>query len=124
MRNRAKCKKCESVVESFHPTDYVTCKCGEISVQGAKRMAGDWESYIALHDDDSEHPVKVYDKKEDVMTQEPLPALTRDDLIVMLDDMSKVIEGLPEYAMMSPITHYDYGALITLLVTILRSKPS
>lgn len=124
MRNRAKCKKCESVIESFFAGDYVTCKCGEISVQGAKRVAGDWENYIALHDDDSEHPVKAVDKPEDAVTQDAGPVPTREDMIGMLEDMSKVIEGLPEHAMMSPITHYDFGALITLLVTILRSKPS
>lgn len=34
MRNIAKCKKCGDVIESTSRHDYVTCKCGAISVDG------------------------------------------------------------------------------------------
>lgn len=33
-RNRAKCKKCGDVIESTHVYEFVTCKCGSISVDG------------------------------------------------------------------------------------------
>ena len=33
-RNRARCKKCGDVIESKHVHDFVTCKCGSISVDG------------------------------------------------------------------------------------------
>ena len=33
-RNRAKCLTCGDVVESKHVHDFVTCKCGAISVDG------------------------------------------------------------------------------------------
>jgi hypothetical protein len=34
LRNRARCKKCYSVIESLNRHDYKTCKCGAISVDG------------------------------------------------------------------------------------------
>jgi len=122
MRNRAKCKKCSSVVESFFPADYVTCKCGEIAIQGSKRMAVEWESFLSVHDDDSVHEVKVVDKIPEPIVHDASVTPTREELISMLDDMSTVIQGLPEHAMMSPITHYDHGALIMLLSSILKLK--
>ena len=35
-RNRAKCKKCQDVIESKHRHDFVTCKCGSISLDGGR----------------------------------------------------------------------------------------
>lgn len=32
--NKAKCPKCQSVIESKHHHDFVTCKCGATSVDG------------------------------------------------------------------------------------------
>jgi hypothetical protein len=34
MRNRAKCAKCDTVIESKHRHDFVTCYCGSIFVDG------------------------------------------------------------------------------------------
>ena len=34
MRNRARCKLCKDVIESFHVHDFVQCRCGEIFVDG------------------------------------------------------------------------------------------
>jgi hypothetical protein len=34
LRNAARCVKCGDVVESTHRHDFVTCKCGAISVDG------------------------------------------------------------------------------------------
>lgn len=42
-RNRARCRKCKTVIESKHRHDYVGCKCGAIAVDGGKaylRRAG------------------------------------------------------------------------------------
>lgn len=35
-RNRAKCLKCGDVIESKHVHDFVSCKCGAISVDGGR----------------------------------------------------------------------------------------
>ena len=50
MRNRAKCKLCDDIIESVHHHDYITCKCGEISVDGGDHYcrcsARNWENFI------------------------------------------------------------------------------
>lgn len=58
MRNRAKCRSCDTIIESRHRHDYVTCKCGAISVDGGTdyfRWVYDLpENFIIIEDDDSE----------------------------------------------------------------------
>lgn len=50
VRNSAKCKKCHDEIESKHRHDFVSCKCGEIFVDGGKdyfrRGAKDLENII------------------------------------------------------------------------------
>ena len=36
IRNRAKCKKCKQIIESKFTHDFVTCKCGAISLDGGQ----------------------------------------------------------------------------------------
>lgn len=36
LRNRAKCLKCGEIIESKHRHDYVTCKCGNLAVDGGR----------------------------------------------------------------------------------------
>ncbi len=36
LRNSAQCRKCGDSIESIHVHDFVTCKCGAISVDGGK----------------------------------------------------------------------------------------
>lgn len=36
IRNIAKCKICDDVIESKHTHDYVMCKCGAITLDGSK----------------------------------------------------------------------------------------
>lgn len=50
LRNLAECRKCGEVIESKHRHDFVTCKCGAISVDGGraylKRSAKDLDDLI------------------------------------------------------------------------------
>jgi len=52
IRNAGKCKQCGDEIESKHRHDYVTCKCGEISVDGGrsylKRSARNFENFIDI----------------------------------------------------------------------------
>lgn len=34
--NKAQCDNCKEIIESVHRHNYVTCKCGNISVDGGK----------------------------------------------------------------------------------------
>ncbi len=49
--NKAKCKKCGTLIESTHQHDFVTCNCGAISVDGGKaylRRCGNLEDFEDL----------------------------------------------------------------------------
>lgn len=35
--NKAQCRLCDDIIESFHGHDFKFCKCGEIFVDGGKR---------------------------------------------------------------------------------------
>lgn len=129
MRNRAKCKLCESIIESFHATDYVTCKCGHISIYGGhqeyKASAIDWKNFLRVDDEGHEIVVKVKDKEEseEIVTIEAEPKkLTKEDLIKELGMMIKNIEELPQNALQLPITHYDYLCGLMIIKAILEKK--
>lgn len=124
MKNRAKCKLCNSVIESFHATDYVLCKCGEISVDGGEALrcaANDWSNFIRVDDKGNEILVKIMDdvKQLDIDTKP-----TKKELLDMLERDIKAIEGLPQHAMLTPITHYDFCSSLMLLLAILRADES
>ena len=124
MRNRAKCRLCNDILESFHRYDYVTCKCGEISVTGGldayECSSKDWANFLRV--DDEGNTIVPTIKSTDDPLEVVAPKMSRDDLIGMLDDMIKTIEGLPRNAMVEPITHYDHCATLILLSAILKSK--
>ena len=51
IKNKAKCLKCQQIIESRHCHDFVTCNCGGISVDGGKdylRRLGDLHNYEDL----------------------------------------------------------------------------
>lgn len=117
MRNRAKCRKCEEIIESYHLADYVTCKCGEISIDGGSDKlscaAKDWSNFLRVDDLGNEIIVKVTEKEPTTPTKK--------DLLNMLDEMIRKLEELPSVAMSMPITHYDHVSSLILLSAILRS---
>jgi hypothetical protein len=126
MRNRAKCKKCEDIIESFHQYDYVTCKCGEIAVDGGtsyfRCVAKNIENFLRIDDEGNDIIPKFIDAEEKANVK-PLDIAAkpnRTDRLVMLDEMIKSIEKLPVHAMSSYITHYDYYSLLLLLQSLLR----
>lgn len=117
MKNRAKCKLCQSIIESFHKYDYVECKCGEIAVDGGdslKCMANDFNNFVRVDEEGNEIVVTVKPKEE--ITHVP----TKIEMLDMLDQMIKSIEALPQQAMITPITHYDFVSALLLLSSILR----
>ncbi len=124
MKNRAKCRLCNTTIESFHPTDYVTCKCGEISVSEGDAMrcsALDFKNFLRVDDVGNEIIVTV--KKEEVLpNQETSHRPNREELLQMLDEMIKSYENLPQHAMLAPITHSDFCSSLMLLLGIFRSS--
>jgi len=113
MRNRAKCKSCNDVLESYHRGDYVECKCGEISISGGNETyecyARDWENFVRVDDEDNEIMVRI---EEDV---KPLYNGDDNDLMRIVDEMIRIVEDLPSHALTEPITHYDYLSLLMVI---------
>ncbi len=122
MNNRAKCKKCNTIIESFHPGDYVTCSCGEISVDGGIAMrcaAVDWANFLRVDDEGNELVVKAIEAdSEDPFSKELPQTPHKQQLLEMLKDMVRNIEKLPPHAMSNPINHYDFESLLVLLVAL------
>jgi hypothetical protein len=122
MKNRAKCKLCLSIIESFHPGDYIACKCDEISVSGGLDMlcaAKNWCNFIRVDDLGNEIAVKADSDVKPLYNESVKP--TREELLKMLDEMVERIESLPSSAMTAPVTHYDLASSLMLLSSILRS---
>jgi hypothetical protein len=127
MKNKAKCKLCKSVIESFHHTDFVPCACGEIAVDGGdslKCYANDFSNFLRI--DDNGNEVEVVVKSSDINAAKQQPehyssTPNRRELIEQLAMMAENIEKLPPHALANPISHYDFFSLLALLTAILRS---
>ena len=63
IKNAAKCLKCGDIIESKHRHDYVTCSCGNISVDGGtdylRRSFQEMDSWIDLSIYEEEPTYKV-----------------------------------------------------------------
>jgi hypothetical protein len=126
MRNRAKCKRCKDIIESFHYTDLVFCGCGAIGVDGGsalKCIVDDWENFVRVDDEGNEIIPKIQeanlpsDKGAAVRKEKP----TKKELLEVLDEMVKSYESLPQAAMTQPITHYDLVSVLLLVSSLFRA---
>lgn len=121
MRNRAKCKKCDDIIESTHRHEFVSCRCGEISIDGGdaycRCMAKDWDNFLRIDDDENIIVPKIKEPEQKIEHTKP----TREELIKLLDDMIGNIEGLPATAMINPVNHYDYVSGLLLLSALFKS---
>ncbi len=127
MKNRAKYKLCNSSIESFHVYDYVTCKCGEISISGGNDKlecsAKNWNNFLRVDDQGNEIVVKVKDSVEATTSKdEESTTMTKEDKIDMLEAMVKNIENLPKQAMMNPVNHYDMYNFMVVVLSIWKDE--
>lgn len=129
MRNRAKCKICNEIIESLAIVDYVSCKCAEITIWGGdqtyKAAAKDWNNFLRVDDEGKECPVKIVDKlpndpinKTDVNPLDISP-LTKADKLKALDDMIASYESLPAHAMSQPASNYEILSVLLLVKSLL-----
>ena len=131
MKNRAKCRLCQSIVESFFEGDVCTCKCGEITVYDGPAMRVEFrnvENFLRVDDLGNEIVVKYKDKEESETDKpqedEPLKELGRAELIAELDRFVEGFENLPDHAKRAPITGYDFISLMLVLSNILKKGSS
>lgn len=116
MKNRAKCKLCKSVIESFLENDFVACQCGEISIKGGSQKfyceALHWENFLRIDDQGNEIIVQVQDKNN-----QPLE-LT--DLFEELDLMTSYHENMPDAVRLSFVNYYDFYSALLIIQNILK----
>jgi len=132
MRNRAKCKLCESIIESLDRNDCVTCSCGAISIEGGQEMlrcrANEWENFLRVDDNDNiiipkfveTDPEAKIDIQHSELTQNY--RMDKEEALEMLKEMAKRLNSLPPEALFAPINHADFCSLLLLLWEILRAK--
>ena len=131
MKNRAKCKLCHSIIESYHETDYVPCKCGHISVSGGLKMecsALDWSNFLRVDDLGNEIVVQVIDSsnaliKPPITSNDKSDSIkpNREELLKMLDDLIESFENMPTKALNSNASLQDLHAILILMSSIFRS---
>jgi hypothetical protein len=120
MRNRAKCKLCKSVIESFLVNDFVSCQCGEISISGGNSdnflcEAKDWSNFLRIDDEGNEVIVKVVEKNE--KKESPV---TLDDLFHELDLMIEYQDRMPKEVLSSYVNYYDFYSALFVIKNILN----
>ena len=118
MRNRAKCKLCNKIIESFLPNDYVSCECGEIAISGGESFlrstAKDYGNFLRVKDDGSEVPVQFLDAVEN-------KERTTHDILSSLNGIIHSMDRMPDHAMMTGITHVDFRNALITIEEILKS---
>lgn len=125
MKNRAKCKLCNDIIESFHDLDFVECKCKEITVYGGNELrcsANDWANFLRVDDQGNEIVVTIKEMSCDVKPLDiPRSKPDEKELLGMLNDMIKNIENLPQHAALAPITHYDFASALLLISELFKT---
>lgn len=128
MRNRAKCRLCKKVIESFHKSDYVECDCGEISVDEGTCLrcsAKNWENFLRIDENDNEILVTVrtdpslQPRKEAIENAAP----GRKEMIDALEEMIKAIDNLPEHARYAPVSHADLSPVLSVISALIKMTP-
>ena len=124
MRNRAKCKLCEEIIESKHQHDYAECSCKQIAVDGGdsyfKAHAVDWHNFIRIDDEGKEVPVKVQEVMQDVPYTPDPP--TQEDRMKLLNDIVSRLGALPEGAMLQPVTHMHLYSVLLVISELLKHQ--
>lgn len=127
MNNRAKCKLCKDIIESYHGSDFVSCKCGEIALDGGSAMkcfANDLSNIIRVDDEGNEIIPKIVDKTSSDILEvgtEIKAKPNKNEMMSMLEEMIKSYEALPRHAMNEPCTNADMLSSLMLIYAILKS---
>ncbi len=130
MKNRAKCKLCNSIIQSTMKNDFVTCKCGEIALDGGYEYIHanirTCKSNLIIVDDEGNEIIPKqmsYSVPKKEIKEEPieLPNLTKEEWIQQLEEIVKIIEEMPQHAQLAPVTHSDFCTLLKILSSALSA---
>jgi hypothetical protein len=125
MKNKAKCKLCNTIIESFFEYDLARCKCGEIAIEGGtnyfKIFANNYDNFIRIDEQGNEIIVKVIEKNDpQPIVNDNSKKLTKKEKLEMLSEMIKAYENMPPHALSTACTNYDLLSSLMLLSAILQ----
>lgn len=125
MRNRAKCRLCNDIIESFLQHDFVSCKCGEISIDGGSYYmhcsARDWRNFLRVDDTGNEIVPKVVEKDQvEEEPQEINTKIAKKELIDMFKIMTERLDQLPQHVKQMSPTNADLYSFMLVLSQILE----
>jgi hypothetical protein len=129
MRNRAKCKLCQSIIESFLPDEIIYCKCGEIAVcDGPALRMWPFGSPHFLRVDDVGNEIVVSHKEKDgesdgdKQTNRPNEHRSKADLIKDFENAIEYIDKAPNHEQYSFVTNAALCHYMKALVNILKRE--
>ncbi|MDP4120521.1 MAG: hypothetical protein Q8876_05645 [Bacillota bacterium] len=79
-----------------------------------------YDNFLRVDDENNEIIVKVIESEGPHETEKKPD---HDELLAMLDRMIDSYSSLPENAMSTPITHYDFVSALMLLSSIVKRIP-
>ena len=126
MRNRAKCALCHDILEVFIPNEFLTCKCGEITIgPDLYAKATDFKNFLRIDEENNEIHVSYKEKKQEqhghIDGAEPAHKPSKAELLAIIDEMIKSYEHLPQHALLAPVTHADHRSLLMLVSSLFSS---
>lgn len=132
MKNRAKCNLCKDIIQSFHATDLVSCRCGEISIDGGdyqyKCFAKDFINFLRVDDLGNEIIVKIQSQMKDNNSEKVVEKIEskykhrpdKKELLKLLEIMIENIESLPSQAMQTYVNQYDLCSALMLISELFK----
>jgi len=127
MINRAKCKLCNDIIESWLPDEIVPCKCGAIAVcdGAAMRMYPAGSPHFVRVDDRGNEIVVEYvttkDNEEDHQSpQDKESKISTDEAIYALERSIEYNDSLPYHERYIPITTDEVNTYLKSILNIIR----
>lgn len=127
MRNRAKCKKCDAVIESLYTGELVSCYCGEIEVYDGpqdnpndlKSRAYDYANFIRIDDDNKEHEVR-FEEGGKLKTVDRSGKPSAQEIMDVLKSRIDHYDHLPSQVQYSHVVYSDLIDILRCLVALHR----
>ncbi len=127
MRNRAKCKLCGDILESFYLNDVVECSCGEITIWGGlyelNSKANDYENFLRIDEDGNEITVRFLQKGEEDKEEELYEIkgrLSKKEAIELMERTLKGMQDSLDHSMNRYVNYYDFCYYLSLILSALR----
>ena len=121
VKNRAKCKVCNTIMHAKEPYIRVLCNCGRcfIELEMDKTLCGtdEWSNLVFVDDEGNEIVLNSPEETEVIPEK-----ISKKQLIEQMKDMIRSYDNLPPRALYEPVLTIDMKNLMLLVVGILESE--